>query len=86
MARAVGVSLWRISASGVPSNSTFPPALPAPRPISITQSAWPMKRRLCSMTMIVSPLLVMSLRRSAICYRILDSCSPLVGSSKIRVS
>ena len=77
--RPVSVSLAR-SPSTVPSNTTSPPAVPAPGPRSTTWSAIAIVSGLCSTTSTVLPLSRSCSSRSFIRW-MSCGCSPIVGSS-----
>ena len=78
--RPVSVPLAR-SPSTVPSNTTSPPAVPAPGPRSTTWSAMAIASGLCSTTSTVLPLSRSCSSRSFIRW-MSCGCSPMVGSSK----
>ena len=78
--RPVSVPLAR-SPSTVPSNTTSPPAVPAPGPRSTTWSAIAIASGLCSTTSTVLPLSRSCSSRSFIRW-MSCGCSPIVGSSK----
>ena len=77
--RPVSVPLAR-SPSTVPSNTTSPPAVPAPGPRSTTRSAMSIASGLCSTTSTVLPLSRNCSSRSFIRW-MSCGCSPIVGSS-----
>ena len=79
--RPVMVSLAR-SPSTVPSNTTSPPAVPAPGPRSTTWSAIAIVSGLCSTTSTVLPLSRSCSSRSFIRW-MSCGCRPMVGSSKM---
>ena len=77
--RPVSVSLAR-SPSTVPSNTTSPPAVPAPGPRSTAWSAISIVSGLCSTTSTVLPLSRSRSNRSFMRW-MSCGCSPIVGSS-----
>jgi hypothetical protein len=78
--RPVSVSLAR-NPSTVPSNTTSPPAVPAPGPRSMTWSAMAIASGLCSTTSTVLPL--SRSWSSRLFMRWMScGCMPMVGSSK----
>ena len=67
--------------SGVPSAMTSPPPLPPSGPMSITQSAFLMTSRLCSITMTELPLSTSDWSTPS-SLRMSSKCRPVVGSSR----
>src|SRR5664280_1993386 len=78
----VSESGLRQISSGVPVAMMRPPLSPPSGPKSMTQSAFLMTSRLCSMTMTVLPLLVSSCRTPT-SFSTSAKCRPVVGSSRM---
>src|SRR5450830_795032 len=72
----------RAICSGVPVAMMRPPLSPPSGPKSMTQSAFLIMSRLCSMTMTVLPLLVSSWRTPT-SFSTSAKCRPVVGSSRM---